>query len=427
MTRQVSPLRPRGTQRASVRGGRDPYGIAPRGASVAPVASAIGLAVVALLTLGLFTGQLPFLPSRPGGDGGGGGQGDVDRTPAPSNVVVVDPRADVPGSIVYVKGGNLWIQSGTDVRQLTDTGHDSMPTWSADGEWIYFVETRTERGLYPIGGNPSYYDLTYPIVTRIHPDGSGREDLKSGKYTTNGGKYEWFYWLRQPVPDRTGTRLAVASDGPDPTRSDVVLQSLGIATGKLTNLGLPENQPLGHQDPAWRPVGRETLLYVKNGRDGSRGAPAIWRWDPGTKKTVAFSGPGYTSPAWSPDGLYVAATKTNSLGTDVVILDLKSGAEVLRVTDDGRSWGAAWSPAGNEIAYLHIDGGIVDLRLARLGGSGPDWTVGDTLDLTEYSGLDGGSRPSWYIPPDQLPAPTPTSSTGSPAPGSASVGGSSAP
>jgi len=394
-----------------VRGGRDPYGIAPQGSGLAPILAAVGLLVAGVLTLGLFTGQLPFLPGRSGGGGGGGGGGDgsaVDRTPAPSNVVVIDPKADVPGELVYVKQGNLWLQGGTDVRQLTDTGHDAMPTWSADGQWVYFVETRTERGLFPVGGHPTYYDLTYPILSRIRPDGSGREELLSGRYTSGkGGKYQWFYWIRQPVPDRTGATLALTSDGPDPTKRDVVVQFFDPATGKMTDPTLPETAPLGHQDPAWRPVGRETLLFVRNGRDGTRGAPAIWRWDPKTDKSTAFTGPGYMAPAWSPDGMYVAATKTNSRGTDVVVLDLKDGSEVLRVTDDGRSWGPVWSPAGDAIAFLHIDGGIVDLRMVRLAGSGPSWTIDETLDLTTYSGLDGGSRPSWYVPPAELPARTP--------------------
>lgn len=418
MTRQVAPRGPRGPRSG---GGRDRgtgFGVGGlalvgRGSLVAPLVSAVGLLAVAMVTLGLFTGRLPFVPSRAGGIGGGGGSG---ATAAPSNVVIVDPKANVPGSIVYVKGGNVWIQTGTDVRQLTNSGHDAMPTWSADGQWIYYVETRTERGLFPYGGTAAYYDLTYPIVTRIHADGSGREELKNGKYTTASGRYEWFFWIRQPVPNRTGELLAVTSDGPDPTRNDVVLQLMNVATGAMTNLGLPEMAPLGHQDPAWRPVGREVLLYVLNARDGARGAPAIWRYDPKTKRSTALTGPGYMAPAWSPDGTYVAATRTSSLGTDVVILDLKTGSEVLRVTNDGRSWGPTWSPAGNSIAYLHMEGAIVDLRMVALKGSGPGWTVGDTLNLTENSGLDGGSRPDWFIPASQLPNPPPAGSPTSSSP-----------
>jgi hypothetical protein len=63
---------------------------------------------------------------------------------------------------------------------------------------------------------------------------------------------------------------------------------------------------------------------------------------------------------------------------------------------------------GDSIAFLHINGQIVDLKLARLDGAAPDWTVKDITDLTEVSGLDGSSRPSWFVPADQLPQPSPT-------------------
>ena len=135
------------------------------------------------------------------------------------------------------------------------------------------------------------------------------------------------------------------------------------------------------------------------------------------------TGPGYLEPSYSPDGAYIAATRTSSFGNDVVILDAAHGRELLRVTTDGASWAPAWSPAGDAIAFLHIEGQIVDLRLAKLAGSGPGWTVGDTVDLTQVSGLDGASRPGWYIPPSELPAtPQPaTSAAGSSATGVGSL------
>jgi hypothetical protein len=45
--------------------------------------------------------------------------------------------------------------------------------------------------------------------------------------------------------------------------------------------------------------------------------------------------------------------------------------------------------------------------MAVLGGNAPDWTVTETKALTEVSGLDGASRPDWFIPASELPVPTP--------------------
>ncbi len=44
-----------------------------------------------------------------------------------------------------------------------------------------------------------------------------------------------------------------------------------------------------------------------------------------------------------------------------MILDAANGRELLRLTDDGASWAPVWSPAGDAIAFLHIEGQIVDL------------------------------------------------------------------
>ncbi len=64
--------------------------------------------------------------------------------------------------------------------------------------------------------------------------------------------------------------------------------------------------------------------------------------------------------------------------------------------------------------------------MVTLQGAAPDFAVKDTIDLTVVSGLDGESRPSWYVPADQLPAsPSPASPAAS---GSApSSDGSAAP
>jgi Tol biopolymer transport system component len=186
-----------------------------------------------------------------------------------------------------------------------------------------------------------------------------------------------------------------------------------------------ESLHLGQQDPAWRADGR-VLLYVRNGRQLTNGAPQIFRYDPKSKKSSAVTGPGYLSPSFSPDGKYIAATKTDAFGSDVVILD-SAGKELLRVSNDDHSFSPVWSPAGNAVAFLHLQGTIVDLKMAQLDSSTGRWTVTKTIDLTKVSGLDGASRPSWFVPAAELPAPTPGPSASAAASASPSGGSSAAP
>jgi dipeptidyl aminopeptidase/acylaminoacyl peptidase len=392
------------------------------GNAIAPLLALVGLVIVALVSVGLMNGRLPLVSS--GGGSGDGGDGPA-LTPAPSNVVVTEPHAnDVPGTFVYAKVGSIWIQKGKDVRQLTNGGTDAMPRFSPDGRDVYFIRTKMTRAKAPLDGGVPTVTLAVPLLMRVPVDGSAEpEQLATGEYTFgSNGQYGWFYWLRQPTPSPDGKTIALVSDGPSPRTNgrDVVLQTLDLETGKLTVANAPESAPLGHQDPAWRPDGR-VIAYVHNARDAgtSRGAPSIWRYDPKARRASAVTGSGYEAPSWSPDGKYLAAAKTSTRGTDVVILDASSGAELLRITDDDRSFAPAWSPNGDAIAYLHQQNGIVDLRVARLTGAAPTWAVGDTIDMTTVSGLDGASRPDWFIPLEQrtpivTTSPTPPTPSGPP-------------
>ena len=403
-------------RRPTVGGIGDPFGTMPVASWVAPILSAIGLALVLFVSLTLLGVNLT-IGNGGGGSGGtggtGNGGGDANRTAAPSGVVLAEPQAAFPGSIVYAKAGNIWIQTGDAVRQLTTTGTDAMPSWSPDGSTVYFIRTTDDVGLWPSGGTDRRYDMAVPNLMSIPADGSGTAvQLRTGKYRKNG--HTWFYWMRQPVMSPDGTTFAYVSDGPDPTSSDVVLHLWNVHTSKTTIPAVTEVAPLGHQDPAWSPDGK-LLFYVRNGREGAKGTPIIFRWDVTKRVASPVTGPGYLEPSFSPDGRYVAATLTTSFGSDVVILDAIRGRELLRVTNDGGSWAPVWSPAGDAIAFFHIEGQIVDLHMAVLTGSAPDWTVKETKALTNVSGLDGSSRPGWFIPASQLPA-TPAPSVPSSAP-----------
>ena len=380
----------------------------PNGRWLAPGLAIAGLLVIALITLDLLQGSVPLAGTKIGGigNGGNGGVGPLE-TAAPSNVIVVPPDVvSFPGMIVYAKAGNIWVQRGKDVKELTTGGNDSMPSFAPDGKTVYFVRTVNGIGHWPSGGVVRDYQMTIPNVMKVATDGSGDAiQVVGGKVSKNG--WTWQSWIREPVLSPDGETLAMVSDRPDPSRSDVVLQFYDTTTKKTTVPNLAEESPLGHQDPAWRPDGK-VLLYVHNGRNGARGTPAIYRWDVAKGKAAALTGPGYLEPAFSPDGRYVAATKTSSFGNDLVILDASNGREILRLTNDGSSWAPVWSPLGDSIAFLHIKGQIVDLDLVRLSGAAPNWTVKDVIALTEVSGLDGESRPAWFVPAEQLPAPSST-------------------
>ena len=259
------------------------------------------------------------------------------------------------------------------------------------------------------------YDLSYPILTRIHPDGSNRQKVLSGLFGSVPTR-AWFYFIRTPAVSPDGRTVAVGSDGPDPSANDVVMQLIDVNHAKMTKLPLAETKPLGHQDPTWSPDGRY-LVYVKN---ETSGGPVIWRYDTAKKTAAPLTNGGYTQPIYSPDGRYLAAVKTNSVGTNVVVLDAGNGGELARVTSDGRSWGPAWAPDGTQLAFMVLaqSGLTTDIHLATLNRApnGSLDVAGDLVALTSQSGLDGDSRPAWWgsatapaSTPSVAPSNTPTS------------------
>ena len=48
------------------------------------------------------------------------------------------------------------------------------------------------------------------------------------------------------------------------------------------------------------------------------------------------------------------------------MLDGHDLTEIIRLTQDGDSFGPAWSPNGDQIAYLHRDGQAIDLRIMSI-------------------------------------------------------------
>ncbi|HET7677690.1 MAG TPA: hypothetical protein VFK38_07535 [Candidatus Limnocylindrales bacterium] len=373
-------------------------------AAVPPILAALGLLVAAVFSFGLLDANVG-LGLGPGGPGPGGPA----RTPNPSVVYTPPPeqRASFTGSILFAKAGSIWAARGTEVRRLTEGPNDSSPAWLPDGSGFVFVETRERETRAPSNGRDSTFVLRYPVLMRAAADGSGRKEILDGLLKLPGGPNRYYFtWLLQPDVSPDGRTIALVSDAPDPFARDVTLSLLPLAGGKVQNLDVRQTPPLGHNDPAWSPDGKR-IAFSYNARNGPIGAPRIVIYTLEGKRLRYLTGGGYARPSWSPDGRYVVAERTDGKGRDLVVISVRDGSVVSRLTRDGASIAPTWGPDGRHIAYLKVEGLSIDLHVLTLSDDGAVTATEDKA-ITSDSQLDGTSPPAWYVAPEEMPTPAPT-------------------
>jgi Tol biopolymer transport system component len=134
---------------------------------------------------------------------------------------------------------------------------------------------------------------------------------------------------------------------------------------------------------------------VQNGQGEGGSASRIIYYDTGSDQVVRFGGRGHIEPAVSPDGRWVAATRIDKKGSDVVILSAATGEMVLEVTRTGRSWSPAWSPDGSALIFLAARESAATLQQVTI--SAPPSSVPTIIASVQLLRdlVDAGVRPAW--------------------------------
>lgn len=273
--------------------------------------------------------------------------------------------------------------------------------WSPDGQWIAFSAVLTGRAQCAAGCSGEVYVVSI--------DGSELRRLTFGQ---NASHVLW-------SPD--GAWLAVQVDGEVSGTRDLRL---------IAPDGSAERTLLTAEDGLWlmrwSPDSRQIAVIVSEHSE-SRFTHAVNVVDitSGEARTVLESSWRQDSLAWSPDGLHLAVATYANARSQLVEVDVVSGAVEVLVDADTR--GGAYSPDGAQLAFWRTDLGaarwleVIDLatrevmRVATLlgvNGRGVSWVPeGDAL-LISASGVmrvsvpDGALRSlfvgahgsNWYPP-----------------------------
>lgn len=209
------------------------------------------------------------------------------------------------------------------------------------------------------------------------PDGSALTALTSG-----AGAHI------QPAWSPDGTRIAYTSDA-DGSNQIYVMNVDGSGAKQLTS-------DQANDFPVWLPDGQSIAFRTTDGK-------GLWNWrelDLASGQITQLTQPSYDffyqTPAWSPDGRYLATMSLteqaarNDGSSQIHLKNLQSGSETALTSDTWANVNPVFSPDSKQIAFFSERDGtynVYALYVMDLDGSG--------LRRVSEPMFDGSAQPSW--------------------------------
>ncbi|HVC33337.1 MAG TPA: S9 family peptidase [Chloroflexota bacterium] len=240
----------------------------------------------------------------------------------------------------------LW-ESALTPSMLTQVAGMSEPRWSPDGAWACYVQTRNGEGrilAVPTAGGPELQITSDPAAQA------------SGSY--GGGYFDW-------SPD--GRALVYLA-------RDSKLWIVPARGGRSWRLAEGDGR---QRAPAWSPDGRAIAYSAETAEQSAiaiaeiaTGGGAAW------PRQVSGNADFVQDPAWSPDARRLAWHEWDVPnmpwdGSRIVLADLSTGERrTVAGGDDVATAQPRFSPDGQHLAFLADRGGWLNLWIAAADGSG---------------------------------------------------------
>jgi len=316
------------------------------------------------------------------------------RTPRATSGAA-QPAKSLPGRLLYVSDKQIWLHTGDRARPLDIDGNVRDPAWSPDGSRIAYI--RREE---------SFSDL-YIL---------NAEDGRATQVTSNDSRLQkrtqayvhTLFWAAKPVWSPEGDEIIFLSqrnpathEGEQPSLYEWPLTLFRFPT-RLIGTREPNNDDIVPVDqetgdvlsPAWSPNGRY-LAFVLASRDEK--PRRIMLYDFQTEQVREFPGipEGAYDPAWSPDGSKLAFAVSQDGATDIWIIEGVGGASPQRVSKLGRSRAPTWAPDGSMLAFVNVGDNGSDLYTLSFTRENERLTPGEPEQITDGEQIDASGGLSW--------------------------------
>jgi TolB protein len=303
---------------------------------------------------------------------------------APAPTVQAEVR--LPGRLLFVRAGDLWLWQDSAGRQLTSRGDLTQPAWSPDGARI----AAAQRGE------------SYSEIVLLGPDGGSPLPVTRGGSRLPLHSYERIYdttWSFYPSFSPDGREIAFAAQAAPPAGSPAAEYSLALYTaapaagGGKTQRFAPAEGNVGR--PAYAPDGSAIVFAYA---PGGQSAPHLLRLDRRSGAVAPPSGAPDQSydPAFSGDGRWLAFAARDGGRTDIFAAPAGGGAPV-RLTSLGTARAPAFAPDGSMLAFLAVAPGDrrFDLWVVDLSAGSGGLRAANPRQITRGLGLDADAGLAW--------------------------------
>ena len=275
-------------------------------------------------------------------------------------------------------------------RTLTDSAL-CCPSWSPEGDWVYYVNLSLGLSRVPASGGPSEVvtqvdttagDLAHVWVDAL-PGGRGVLYMAAGPGNTNqriqaldleSGEVKDLTPGQTPRYSPTGHLLFM-----DANEGTLLAAPFDAKNLELTGAAVPVTEGMLQHAQAWPffDVSASGKLVYRTGTATANEVTPVWVERDGNLREVdpgwAFAGDvDLSSLALSPDGTRLVTSITDSDGTtDLWVKQLDTGP-LFRLTFEGtENLRALWSRDGGFVTFVSNRAGQRDLWRKKADGSGP--------------------------------------------------------